>query len=77
MLYFIVILVSEAPQKVIAPKKYASFNPREKTDQEKKDELIAAMMDKMGTGMEEEEKIEVVDTAGVDSDEWVSHMIVT
>ncbi len=59
--------MSEAPQQVAAPKKYQSYNKAEKTDQEKKDELIYAMIGKMedrATGLENVE--------GVDSDEWVS-----
>ena len=63
--------VSKAPQQVAAPKKYQSFNKAEKTDKEKKDELISAMVGKMGE--HEDDRITgLEDVEGVDSDEWVS-----
>ena len=61
--------MSEAPKQVAAPRKYESYKI-EKSDQEKKDELITAMMGKMGGY--EEEKLPQEDQEGVDSDEWVS-----
>ena len=64
--------MSEAPQRAAAPRKYESYNKREKTEQEKKDELITAMIGKMGEHEDDEgEKGAEEDTAGVDSDEWV------
>lgn len=41
-------VVSEAPKVGPAPKKYQSYDPRVKTDEEKKEELMAAMITKMG-----------------------------
>lgn len=41
-------VVSEAPKAGPAPKKYQSYDPRIKTDEEKKEELMAAMITKMG-----------------------------
>ena len=40
--------MSEAPKAGTVPKKYQSYDPRVKTDEEKKEELMAAMITKMG-----------------------------
>lgn len=37
--FFCFVTVSEAPVVVVTKKKYESFNPNEKTDQEKKEEV--------------------------------------
>ena len=64
------IIVSEAPKTSVSNvKKYSTFNPREKSDQEKKDELISAMINKMGD--KEEDPLPQDSMDGVDSDEWV------
>lgn len=52
-----------------APKKYESYE-KIKSDQEKKDELITAMIGKM-TDYDDEEVTHNDDADGVDSDEWV------
>lgn len=64
------IIVSEVPKTSVSNvKKYSTFNPREKSDQEKKDELISAMITKMGD--KEEDPLPQDSMDGVDSDEWV------
>ena len=35
----VVVIVSEAPKEPAAAKKFVSYNPKYKTDQEKKDEV--------------------------------------
>lgn len=73
--YYIIInflVVSEAPKPAPgsnAPK-YSSKVLHEKSDQEKKEELVAAMINKMGD--KEDEPLPQDDVDGVDSDEWVS-----
>ena len=37
--FFFFVPVSEAPKIVAAPKKFASYNPKVKTDEEKKEEV--------------------------------------
>ena len=65
------VTVSEVPKTSVSNvKKYPTFNPREKSDQEKKDELISAMINKMGD--KEEDPLPQDSMDGVDSDEWVS-----
>ena len=64
--------MSEAPKPAPgsnAPK-YSSKVLHEKSDQEKKEELVAAMINKMGD--KEDEPLPQDDVDGVDSDEWVS-----
>lgn len=66
------LVVSEAPKPAPgsnAPK-YSSKVLHEKSDQEKKEELVAAMITKMGD--KEDEPLPQDDVDGVDSDEWVS-----
>ena len=49
--------------------KYQSYQ-KVQTDEEKKEELVAAMITRMGD--KDEEKLPQDDMEGVDSDEWVS-----
>ncbi|CAI8046122.1 Coronin-7 [Geodia barretti] len=60
--------LSEAPKAAPAPKKYQSYNPDFKTDEEKKEELMSAMIEKMGDQDEDPLPQEAMD--GCDSDEW-------
>ena len=62
-------LVSEAPKAAPVAPKYQSYE-KVQTEEEKKEELIAAMITKMGD--KDEEKLPQDDMEGVDSDEWVS-----
>lgn len=59
---------------VSASKKYSSSILKEKTDDEKKEELISAMMNKMGD--KDDEPLPQDEMDGVDSDEWVSNELV-
>jgi coronin-7 len=59
--------LSQAPKPKAAPKKFESFNPNFKTDAEKKEELIAAMLDKL---TEHEDPLPQDGMEGVDDDEW-------
>ena len=54
--------------------KYSSNVLKQKTDEEKKEELISAMITKMGD--REDEPLPQDDMDGVDSDEWVSSIFV-
>lgn len=62
-------LVSEAPKAAPVASKYQSYQ-KVQTDEEKKEELVAAMITRMGD--KDEEKLPQDDMEGVDSDEWVS-----
>lgn len=61
-------LLSEAPQTNTATRKFPSYNPQQKTDQEKKEELIGAMITKMSD--HQDGKLPQDEMDGVDSDEW-------
>jgi coronin-7 len=63
--------LSEAPKEAPAAKKYGMpvDEPRFKTDQEKKEELMAAMVGRMA---EKDEPLPQDEMEGVDEDEWVS-----
>ena len=61
--------MSSAPTTKVATRKYASYNPKEKTEEEKKEELISAMVSKMSE--KEDEPLPQDTMEGVDSDEWV------
>ena len=65
--------MSEAPQTNTATRKFPSYNPQQKTDQEKKEELIGAMITKMSD--HQDGKLPQDEMDGVDSDEWVSSVI--
>ena len=65
--------MSEAPKAAPVQRKYDSYNPTIKSDEEKKEELIAAMMTKMGD--KDEDPLPQDEVEGVDSDEWVGQMI--
>ena len=69
MLFHLLPLVSEAPKAAPVQKKYDSFDPKMKSDDEKKEELIAAMITKMGD--KDEDPLPQDEAEGVDSDEWV------
>lgn len=60
--------LSEAPKVAAPPKKYQSYNPNYKTDEEKKEELMSAMIEKMGDQDDDPLPQETMD--GCDSDEW-------
>ena len=60
--------MSEAPKAAPVKKKY-EYDVKIKSDQEKKDELIAAMITKMGD--KDEDALPQDEVEGVDSDEWV------
>jgi coronin-7 len=60
--------LSEAPKAAPAPKKYQSYNPDFKTDEEKKEELMSAMIEKMGDQDQDPLPQEAMD--GCESDEW-------
>lgn len=62
--------MSEAPKAAPVQRKYDGFDPKYKTDEEKKEELIAAMITKMGD--QDEDPLPQDEMEGVDSDEWVS-----
>jgi coronin-7 len=61
--------LSEAPKEAPAAKKYGMpvDEPRFKTDQEKKEELMAAMVGRMA---EKDEPLPQDEMEGVDEDEW-------
>ena len=61
--------VSEAPKLAPPPKKY-SYDFKAKTDQEKKEELVSAMIDRMAE--RDQEPLPQDSQEGVDDDEWVS-----
>jgi coronin-7 len=60
--------LSEAPKAAPATKKYQSYSSNYKTDEEKKEELMSAMIEKMGEQDEDPLPQETMD--GCDSDEW-------
>ena len=60
--------MSEAPKAAPVKKKY-EYDVKIKSDQEKKDELISAMITKMGD--KDEDALPQDQVEGVDSDEWV------
>jgi coronin-7 len=60
--------LSEAPVAAPPPKKYQSYNSNYKTDEEKKEELMSAMIEKMGDQDDDPLPQETMD--GCDSDEW-------
>ncbi|KAH3837925.1 hypothetical protein DPMN_111328 [Dreissena polymorpha] len=60
--------LSEAPEEAPKARKYDSYNPDTyKTDEQKKEELISAMTNKLDI---KAEPLPQDDAEGVDSDEW-------
>lgn len=66
MIYF---TVSEAPKLAPPPKKY-TYDFKAKTDEEKKEELVSAMIDRMAE--RDQEPLPQDSQEGVADDEWVS-----
>lgn len=60
--------LSEAPKAAPAAKKFPSYDPNYKTDEEKKEELLSAMISKMGD--KDEEPLPQAAMDGCESDEW-------
>ena len=65
------LTVSEAPKEVVVQKKYDSRRELDeyKSDEQKKEELLAAMVNKMSSY---DEPLPQDLQEGVDEDEWVS-----
>ena len=61
--------MSEAPKLAPPPKKF-SYDFKAKTDEEKKEELVSAMIDRMAE--RDQEPLPQDSQEGVDDDEWVS-----
>ena len=68
-LFYPFIAVSEAPKLAPPPKKY-TYDFKAKTDEEKKEELVSAMIDRMAE--RDQEPLPQDSQEGVDDEEWVS-----
>lgn len=66
---FIFVVVSEAPKLAPPPKKY-TYDFKAKTDEEKKEELVSAMIDRMAE--RDQEPLPQDAQEGVADDEWVN-----
>lgn len=64
--------MSEAPKVAPPPKKY-TYDPKMKTDLEKREELVTAMIDRMTE--RDQEPLPQDAQEGVEDDEWVSAAI--
>ena len=69
LLFYTFIVVSEAPKLAPPPKKY-TYDFKAKTDEEKKEELVSAMIDRMAE--RDQEPLPQDSQEGVDDEEWVS-----
>jgi len=74
LLYLLTLFftVSEAPKLAPPPKKY-TYDFTSKTDEEKKEELVSAMIDRMAE--RDQEPLPQDAQEGVADDEWVSNLL--